>query len=88
MRANIVTETLLERNREHSILNDYASRVSPELEEFQKYLKCTIEGIGRDQILVRFTHVDPSDSSREFSLVLDISDSAYKGVSSIRPVCS
>ena len=47
-------------------------------------LKCWIEGIGPDQILVRFTHLDPTDPAREFSLVLDVSARAYKGPSVLR----
>jgi kinetochore protein Spc25 len=38
-----------------------------------------IEGIAYDQILIRFTHIDPSDLDREFSLVIDVSSKAYKG---------
>ena len=39
-----------------------------------------IEGIADDQILVRFTHIDPSDLDREFSLVIDVSNKIYKGM--------
>lgn len=38
-----------------------------------------IEGVADDQVLVRFTHIDPSDLGREFSLVIDVSNKAYKG---------
>ena len=38
-----------------------------------------IEGIAEDQILVRFTHIDPSDLDREFSFVIDVSNKVYKG---------
>jgi hypothetical protein len=38
-----------------------------------------IEGIADDQILIRFTHIDPSDLGREFSLVIDASSKTYKG---------
>lgn len=38
-----------------------------------------IEGIADDQILVRFTHIDPSDLDSEFSLVIDVSNKTYKG---------
>lgn len=38
-----------------------------------------IEGIADDQILIRFTHIDPSDPGREFSLVMDVSNKTYKG---------
>jgi kinetochore protein Spc25, fungi type len=32
-----------------------------------------------DVLLVRFTHLDPSDESRDFSIVIDVSDPVYKG---------
>jgi len=41
-----------------------------------------IEGIADDQILIRFTHIDPSDLDREFSIVIDVSNKTYKGVGS------
>lgn len=70
---------MLERERERSILNAHASRTFPELEEFERHLKCVVEGIGKDQILVRFNHIDPLDHLREFSIVIDVSESTYKG---------
>ena len=40
-----------------------------------------IEGIANDQILIRFTHIDPLDLDREFSIVVDGSNpnNTYKG---------
>lgn len=38
-----------------------------------------IEGIAIDLVLVRFTHIDPSDLDREFSFVIDTSNRIYKG---------
>lgn len=38
-----------------------------------------VEGIGNNQTLLRFTHVDRSDTSREFSIVIDVSNRTYKG---------
>lgn len=73
------TTSFSERNRERSILNAYASHTSIEEEEFEHNLRCAIEGIAPDQILVRFTDIDPADTSREFSVVIDLSDSSYKG---------
>ena len=51
----------------------------PELVESERRLQCYIEGIEKDKILVRFTHIDPVDLQREFSLVLDVSSRMYKG---------
>ncbi|KAL6301020.1 chromosome segregation protein Spc25-domain-containing protein [Sparassis latifolia] len=67
-----------ERNRERSLLNNHASRVAPELVDCESRLQCLVEGIDEDKLLIRFTHLDPSDLNREFSLVLDISNRSYK----------
>ncbi len=72
---------LAERKREHSILTGHASRTQPEVETCEDRLKCAIEGIDKDKIFVRFTHIDPADLAREFSLVVDVSSRAYKGMS-------
>ena len=70
-----------ERKREQNILNTHAASLSPAVAACEAHLKCAIEGIDRDKILVRFTHLDPADLAREFSLVLDVAASVYKGVS-------
>lgn len=70
---------LRERKREQAILGTHAARAHPELAACEAALKCTVEGIGDDRILVRFTHVDPADVQREFSLVVDASARIYKG---------
>ncbi|KAH8101509.1 chromosome segregation protein Spc25-domain-containing protein [Cristinia sonorae] len=77
-RRAVVENLKRERNRERTILNGYASQVSPELLELERRLQCYIEGIDKDKILVRFSHVDPHDTSREFSFVIDVSSRAYK----------
>ena len=70
---------LPERNRERSILETYASRTVPELVESERRLQCYIEGIEKDKILVRFTHIDKTNLDREFSVVIDVSNNVYKG---------
>ncbi|THH26744.1 hypothetical protein EUX98_g7449 [Antrodiella citrinella] len=77
-RRAVVQNLRRERNRENSLLNSYAARVSPELVECERKLQCFVEGIDKDKILIRFTHVDPHDTSREFSFVIDVSSRAYK----------
>ncbi|KAI0631652.1 chromosome segregation protein Spc25-domain-containing protein [Trametes polyzona] len=74
----VAANLLRERKREQAILGAHAARVHPELAACEAALKCTIEGIGHDKILVRFTHVDPADHEREFSLVVDVSSRTYK----------
>ncbi|KAI0691573.1 chromosome segregation protein Spc25-domain-containing protein [Earliella scabrosa] len=73
-----VANLMRERKREESILATHASRTHPELSVCEDRLKCTIEDIDRDKLLVRFTLLDPDDLAREFSLVLDVSSRAYK----------
>jgi kinetochore protein Spc25 len=54
--------------------------VHHKLRACEETLHGVIEGIADDQILVRFTHIDPSDLDREFSLVIDVSNKIYKGM--------
>ncbi|KAK7676608.1 hypothetical protein QCA50_020422 [Cerrena zonata] len=56
----------------------HASQISPELAEIERRTQCAIEGIDKDKILIRFTHIDPSDLHREFSFVMDVSGKTYK----------
>lgn len=71
--------SVTERERERSLLNTHASRTSPELKECEFRLQSSIEGVDNDKILIRFTHIDPSEPLREFSIVLDVSGDLYKG---------
>lgn len=68
-----------EKNKERATLRTHASRVSPEIDSCEHLLSCVIEGIERDQLLVRFSQIDAWEPDREFSFVLDLSDSVYKG---------
>ncbi|KAL7277356.1 hypothetical protein PYCCODRAFT_1369337 [Trametes coccinea BRFM310] len=74
----VAANLMRERKREQSILHAHASRALPELTACEATLKCAIEGIDKDKILVRFTHVDPADLDREFSFVVDVSSRTYK----------
>jgi Chromosome segregation protein Spc25 len=69
-----------EKKKERSTLGKYAARVSPELEAYERRLCCILEGIEKNRILVRFSHIDRSEPEREFSFVFDISTKVYKGV--------
>lgn len=70
---------LQEKEREESILRSRAQEVNHKLRACEEILHGVIEGIADDQILIRFTHIDPSDLGREFSLVIDVSSKTYKG---------
>ncbi|KAI8969794.1 chromosome segregation protein Spc25-domain-containing protein [Trametes punicea] len=74
----VAANLMRERKREQSILDTHASRALPELTACEATLKCAIEGIDKDKILVRFTHIDPTALDREFSLVIDVSTRSYK----------
>ncbi|KAK1232491.1 kinetochore-associated Ndc80 complex subunit spc25 [Marasmius sp. AFHP31] len=81
----IVANLRRERNKERTTLTSHAARISPELESCQQLLACVIEGVEKDQLLIRFTRVDESDLEREFSFILDVSQpSLYKGMSPFR----
>ncbi|GJE92056.1 Spindle Spc25 domain-containing protein [Phanerochaete sordida] len=77
-RRAVVNNLRREREREHALLNTHASRTSPELTECEFRLRSVVEGIDKDKILVRFTHIDPADPQREFSVVVDVSEDIYR----------
>ena len=68
-----------EKNKERSTLSSFASHVSPQAQSCEKFLACTIEGVEKDRLLARFSHLDPSDPDREATFVLDLSTEVYKG---------
>ena len=70
---------LQEKEREENILRGRAQEVHHKLGACEEMLHGVIEGIAVDQLLIRFTHIDPSDLNREFSLVMDVSNKMYKG---------
>jgi len=67
-----------EKNNERSTLNAHAAHTSPEPKTCEHRLRCIVEGIEKDQLLVRFSYLDRSDLEREFSFVLDVSSRAYR----------
>ncbi|EMD41496.1 hypothetical protein CERSUDRAFT_146490, partial [Gelatoporia subvermispora B] len=67
-----------ERNRDCSLLESHASRSGPELADCERKLRCLVEGIDKDRILIRFTHIDSANLDREFSIVMDLSDRSYR----------
>jgi kinetochore protein Spc25 len=71
---------LQEKEHEENLLRSRAQEVNYKLRACEEMLHGVIEGIADDQILVRFTHIDPSDLDREFSVVIDVSSKTYKGV--------
>jgi len=70
---------LQEKEREENLLRSRGQEVHYKLRACEEMLHGVIEGVADDQVLVRFTHIDPSDLDREFSFVIDVSNKAYKG---------
>lgn len=71
--------TNLEKDAERNILNEHAAQLEPELAACESWLKCNIEGIEADQLLLRFSHIDEANADRECSFVLDVSTPSYNG---------
>ncbi|EDR00256.1 uncharacterized protein LACBIDRAFT_314434 [Laccaria bicolor S238N-H82] len=70
------------KNKEQSLLHTHASKVLPELNFCEQRLSCVIEGVERDQLLVRFARLQPSDQNCEASFVIDVSNKTYRIITS------
>ena len=71
----------LERERERKTLAMHTGPISAELRACERAWGCVIEGVGPDQLLIRYS-LKGGESSRpthEVSFVLDVSSSSYKG---------
>ncbi|KAG9314737.1 chromosome segregation protein Spc25-domain-containing protein [Chiua virens] len=75
-----------EKDVERSILNSHAAQLQPELTACESWLKCYIEGIEADQLLIRFSHIDEANADREFSFVLDVSAPSYNVITTTPPL--
>ncbi|KAF8555950.1 hypothetical protein OG21DRAFT_1507178 [Imleria badia] len=75
-----------EKDAERDILNEHAAQLEPELAACESWLKCNIEGIEADQILIRFSHIDEGSFDREFSFVLDVSSPSYNVITTTPPL--
>lgn len=86
-----------EKERQGKTLGVMKNRDDLELKELQDAVGWKIEGSGRmfpfswsggrtdsieDQLLMRFTLIDPTNPEREFMIVIDISKFDYSGMSS------
>ncbi|PCH33150.1 hypothetical protein WOLCODRAFT_159864 [Wolfiporia cocos MD-104 SS10] len=67
-----------EREGESALLNAHGTNVIPEAVDCQARLQFLIEGISKDNILLRFTSIDSRDHTRDFNLVLDVSSRSYR----------
>ncbi|EAU93236.2 hypothetical protein CC1G_11218 [Coprinopsis cinerea okayama7 len=80
--ASKAERTPPEKNKERSILRKNASRVVPELKFCEQALAFSMEGIETDHLLMRFWNLDPSDPEREASIVVDVSSTNYRVLTS------
>ena len=92
IRSEVMTERA-EKERQGKTLGAMKSRDEVDLKELQDALGWKIEGSGRtsfpltwheadgieDQLLMRFTLIDPTNPEREFLIVIDISKQDYAG---------
>ena len=71
-----------EREMERKTLIKHAVPISAELRACERALDCVIEGVGPEQLLIRYSLKvgENSRSTHEVSFVLDVSSSSYKGV--------
>ncbi|KIK91831.1 hypothetical protein PAXRUDRAFT_830490 [Paxillus rubicundulus Ve08.2h10] len=84
----IVSNLQREKEGEHRVLNEHAAQLEPELAACESWLRCHIEGIEADQLLIRFSHLDEANVDREFSFVLDVSTPSYNVITTTPPLPS
>jgi len=73
-----------EREIERKTLASHAAPVSAELRACERGLRCIIEGVGPDQLLIRYSVKGDEDSCsmHEVRFVLDVSSPSYKVLTS------
>ncbi|KAJ7647184.1 chromosome segregation protein Spc25-domain-containing protein [Roridomyces roridus] len=67
-----------EKKKEREKLRSLATQSGSECEMVEARLGCVVEGVDKDQLLVRMTQIDPSDPSRDFKFVLDVGGESYR----------
>ncbi|KAE9406156.1 hypothetical protein BT96DRAFT_876050 [Gymnopus androsaceus JB14] len=77
-----------DKGKERSTLAVHASQVNPELQAFENLLACDVEGMEKEQLLIRFKRLDLSDPNREFGFILDVSSDSYKVMKTSPPLPS
>ncbi|KAF8708339.1 Chromosome segregation protein Spc25, partial [Rhizoctonia solani] len=70
----------LEKSQDMAKLEHQVALNEPEARALSDLLKWTVEGVQRDVLCIKFTHIDESDWAREFSFVVDLSEQTYKGM--------
>ncbi|EJD06748.1 uncharacterized protein FOMMEDRAFT_165457 [Fomitiporia mediterranea MF3/22] len=67
-----------DKQKDMTVLDTHACRVSPELRDCVERLQFMLEGVGQDKLLIRFLNIDPNEPQREFSIVVDASNRVYQ----------
>ncbi|KAJ7444577.1 chromosome segregation protein Spc25-domain-containing protein [Mycena galericulata] len=75
-----------EKRKEREKLGTLATHSSSDAECLESRLSCVVEGVDKDQLLVRMSAIDPSEPTREFKFVLDVSGGSYKVLTSNPPL--
>ncbi|KAL5640613.1 hypothetical protein ACGC1H_001181 [Rhizoctonia solani] len=68
----------LEKSQDLAKLEHQVALNEPEARALSDLLKWSVESVQRDVLCIKFTHIDASDWTREFSFVLDLSEKTYK----------
>ncbi|KAG8682239.1 kinetochore-associated Ndc80 complex subunit spc25 [Ceratobasidium sp. 395] len=76
------TEKLkLEKSKDLAKLERQVAMNEPEARVLEDVLKWSVEGVERNVVRIKFTHIDQANPAREFSFVVDLNENRYKGVS-------
>lgn len=76
--CSIYSNMPTEKNKERATLRTHASQLE-ELSACEDLLGFMIEGVEKDQLLVRFTKLDASDPEREATFVIDVGGEFFRG---------
>lgn len=66
-------------DKERATLGSFSSHIPPQSQSCEQLLGCSVEGVERDRLLIRFSHLEPSDPEKEATMVLDTATDVYKG---------
>ncbi|KAF8603129.1 hypothetical protein BDV93DRAFT_606969 [Ceratobasidium sp. AG-I] len=68
----------IEKSQDVAKLERQVALNEPEARALEDALKWSVEGIERDILKIKFTHLDEANPAREFSFVIDLSERRYK----------
>lgn len=68
----------IEKSQDVAKLERQVALNEPEARALEEVLKWSVEGVERDILKIKFTHLDEMNPAREFSFVIDLSERRYK----------